>query len=120
MSYRTLEEKFLADFDRLENANKELIIENERLQAALSENSVNRVLDIAVKVAGRRKILEGIMPNWNMAHASTRDFEEWVIDSAYERELPGGVSMNDFITYFESELREAYEEKYAEDLKESE
>ena len=55
MGYMTLEAKFLADFDKLEEANERLTIENERLQAALSENSVNRVLDIAVKVAGRKK-----------------------------------------------------------------
>ena len=85
MSYRTLEEKFLADFEALESENKRLRDEIVLLDAKLFEESVNRVLDIAVKVAGRRKILDEVMPNWNMANALTSDFIEWVIDSAYER-----------------------------------
>lgn len=118
MGYRTLEEKFLADFEELENENKRLRDEIVQLDTKLFEESVNRVLDIAVKTAGRREIIKRVMPSWNWASAVKNDFTEWVIRSSYENELPVGVSMNDFITYFEDELTGAYEEKYSADTKE--
>lgn len=37
MSYRTLEEKFLADLEKMEEANGILMLENRQLREALSE-----------------------------------------------------------------------------------
>ena len=119
MGYRTLEERFLADFEKLEELNKSLMVENLQLQKDFSENSENRVLDLAVKVAGRREIVKKVIPVWNRRNAAENNFIDWVVKSSYQDELPPGVSINDFIKYFEDELTEAYEEKYAEDTKEA-
>ena len=115
MSYRTLEEKFLADFEELENENKRLRDEIAQLQAALSKETVNRTLDVVVETAGRLAIIKNVMPTWNRAKATENNFDEWVLKSAYENELPKGVSIIDFIAYFEKELVSAYEDKYADE-----
>lgn len=118
MSYRTLEEKFLADLEKTEEANKILVLENRQLREALSEESVNKVLDAAVRAAGRREVMWQVMPEWHRADALGNNFDEWVKESAFENRLPSGVSMGEFIAYFDKELTAAYEDKYAEDTKE--
>lgn len=117
MSYRTLEEKFLADLEKMEEANKILVLENRQLQEALSEEIGNKVLDAAVKAAGRREIMHQVMPEWHRADALGNNFDEWIKESALEDRIPAGASMGEFITYFDKELTDAYEDKYAEDTR---
>ena len=114
MSYRTLEEKFLADFEELEKENEALRDKIQELLEKLSEQKGNRVLDAAVKSAGRAAVLEKSFIRWRTYSAKDREFEVWV-ELMTEDNLPKGVSLNEFIEYFDEELTERYEKQYEKD-----
>lgn len=114
MSYRTLEEKFLADFEALEKENKALQEKVQELLEKLSAQKGNRVLDAAVRSAGRAAVLEKSFIRWRTYSAKDREFETWV-QLMTEDNLPKGVSLNEFIEYFDDELTERYEKQYEED-----
>lgn len=117
MSYRTLEEKFLADYEAMELENSELRKRVDELLAEIASGSRNRVLDAAVRSAGRADVLQKSFCSWRTYSANDRDFETWVQLST-EGYLPKGVSLKEFIDYFEEELGDRYERQYAEDEKE--
>ena len=114
MSYRTLEEKFLADYEQLERERDELQAKVDELQERFEDKRKDLVLDAAVRAAGRAKVLEDSFVSWRTYDAKGREFETWV-QLMTENNLPKGVSLNEFISYFEHELYERYEEQYAKD-----
>lgn len=114
MSYRTLEEKFLDDFEALEKENMALQDKVQELLEKLASQKGNRVLDAAVRAAGRQAVLEKSFIRWRTYSARDREFETWV-QLMTEDQLPKGVSLNEFIEYFDEELTERYERQYEED-----
>lgn len=114
MSYRTLEEKFLADYEALENENRALQGKVQELLEKLAAQKGNRVLDAAVRSAGRAAVLEESLIRWRTYSANDREFEVWV-QLMTEDHLPKGVSLNEFIEYFDDELTERYEKQYEKD-----
>ncbi len=114
MSYRTLEEKFLADYEALEKENRALQDKVQELADKLATQKGNRVLDAAVRSAGRAAVLEKSFVRWRTYSANDRDYETWV-QLMTEDYLPKGVSLNEFIEYFDDELTERYEKQYEKD-----
>ena len=114
MSYRTLEEKFLADYEALEKENMALQDKVQELLEKLAAQKGNRVLDAAVRSAGRAAVLEKSFIRWRTYSANDREFETWV-QLMTEGNLPNGVSLNEFIEYFDEEITERYEKQYEED-----
>lgn len=59
MSYRTLEEKFIADYEHLEEENSSLRQKVEELESQLQKDSCgNFILDTMVNKAGRNKLFD--------------------------------------------------------------
>lgn len=62
MGYRTLEEKFIADYEYLEKENSNLRQKVEKLESQLQKNNVgNFILDTMVNKAGRNKLFDDCM-----------------------------------------------------------
>lgn len=109
-SYRTLEERFLAEYAALEEERDGLAARNAELEAELAEKRTHIRLDAMVRAAGREKVLQGILGYRRAPSVSDRSYEEWAlqrIDEAFDK--PGGASDQEIIDYFEPELTEEYE-----------
>ena len=109
-SYRTLEERFLAEYAALEEERDGLAARNAELEAELAEKRTHIRLDAMVRAAGREKVLQGILGYRRAPTVSDRSYEEWAlqrIGDAFEK--PGGASDQEIIDYFEPELTEEYE-----------
>lgn len=111
MSYRTLEEKFLADFEMLETEKKLLEVRVENLEQKLLVERKNITLDALVRTEGRKKVFGDAVNNWSVPDVGDRDFETWCHVYTYEHALPNGVSTQEFVDYFEDEYVTAFEAK---------
>ena len=113
MTYRTIEEKFLADYEKLERENARLEGEVNDLKQQLEglNAKTNITLDVAVRAAGRKEMINNVIYSWRTCSAINNDFEDWVRYMA-DGNIPKGVSFQEFIKYFEDELVEMYEEAY--------
>lgn len=115
-TYRTIEEKFLADFEKLERENDELREHIAELDAIIAERSRNITLDALVRAEGRRKVFNDAVNTWSVPDVGDRDFEAWCHVYTYEHALPKGVSIREFVDYFDDEYVTAYEGKIAEEV----
>ena len=121
MVFKTLEEKFLADFDKLQNENEELAKRVEELTEKIeqfNEKSRNITLDALVKAEGRKKVYDGAAKTWGVPDVGDRDFNTWCVAYTWEHQIPQGVSVQEFVDYFYEEYERAYEAKIAEEVAE--
>lgn len=114
--FRTIEEKFLADFERLEKENESLRETVAELEGKLRDERKNITLDALVRAEGRRKVFSEAVRSWGKPDVGDRDFDTWVRVFTYEHNIPQGVSMQEFIDYFEVEYQTEFEEKIAEEI----
>lgn len=114
--YRTIEEKFLADFEALEKENDALREHIAEFDAIIAEKGGNITLDALVRAEGRKKVFADAVRSWGKPDVGDRDFETWARVFTYEYEIPHGVSMQEFIDYFEVEYQTEFETKIAEEL----
>jgi hypothetical protein len=108
MSYRTLEERFLADYERLETENAELRKKLEETLAEMADKRTNIVLDNAVRKAGREKLFRDC--TWACRSDMKDGFDAWCLDRTYVP--PQGVSKGEFIEYFADEFEQLWEQEY--------
>ena len=122
MSYRTLEEKFLADYEYLEQENSSLRQKVEELESQLQKDSGgNFILDTMVNKAGRNKVFDDCNRRWRLPDTLNGDkgVKEWAFEYLNEGgNLPCSVSFEEFFDYFEEEFNNAWEEKYDEEVDE--
>lgn len=124
MAYRTLEEKFLADYEELEKQCNRMRSRIDELEAVLEEERGNRMLDLMVKIEGRKAVFEQTVKKWGIPKTSTYEYAEWCmkyIDEDYggNPKLPKGVSVSEFVDYFEAEFDRAYEKQYEKEAQEA-
>lgn len=117
MSYRTLEERFLAEMEELEKENARLKSRIENLEQTMTEERVNMLLDAMVKSEGRKAVFGKFTKHYSIPKTSLYEYREWCrrfIDDGYgsEPKPPVGVSVQEFVDYFEREFEEAYEAQY--------
>lgn len=117
MAYRTLEEKFLADFEELERENETLRERIRNLEESMAERKVNITLDALVRAEGRRKVFDDAVNTWSVPDVGERDFETWCHVYTYTHKVPQGVTIQEFVDYFAAEYETAYEDKIAEEVK---
>ena len=121
MSYRTLEEKFLADFEAMETVNQKLMLRVTELENQLVERRGNIVLDNMVRVEGRKEVFDNILGWKRMYPPKTTLYsfdawcEKWLSECA---DLPKGVSHQEIVDYFGKEFEAEYERKADEDAEE--
>jgi len=127
MAYRTLEEKFLADFEELERENEALRAKVQELLETVAETPKgNRLIENMVRDEGRKKVFEKYtVSSWNEPSTEGYDYDEWCIryiahDYCDEPKLPKGISVNEFIDYFEAEFSAAFDAKFEEEQAEKE
>ena len=118
MSFRTLEEKFLSDYEWLVNENDRLRRLVMRLEKAMEQQKKNITLDARVRAEGRKAVLDGAVRRWSVPEVGGRDFETWCLCYLIDDRVPKGVSLNEFIEYFSEELEREYEGKIAEEVSE--
>lgn len=115
-NFKTLEEKFLNDYARLEEENEKLKAEIEQLKDQIAKQSKNFVLDKMVSVEGRKVVFEKICNYWTpRTNKGECDFDAWAMDLMSN--LPRSVSFKEARDYFDDELELRYEEKYEEEVK---
>lgn len=121
MAYRTLEEKFLADFAELEAKNLQLTQELGALKAQLDESSkktfVERKLQAMVITKGREDLFDSFtMYCAPDTYGGVRDFDEWCLAYIQDYKLPCDVSRRAVINFFENEFQAAWEQAYEEEV----
>lgn len=115
-NFKTLEEKFLSDYAKLEEENEKLKAELEQLKDQIAEQPKHFILDKMVEVEGRKVVFEKICNYWTPKTCKgERDFDEWAIDLMSN--LPKAVNFNEARDYFNDELERKYEEQYEEEVK---
>lgn len=121
MSYRTLEEKFIADYEHLEEENSSLRQKVKELESQLQKDSDgNFILDTMVNKAGRNKLFDDCMLYYAPRTLDgDKGLEEWAFEYCNDGgEIPTSVSFKEFFDYFIEEFENAWEEKYNEEVDE--
>ena len=118
MTYRTIEEKFLADFESLEQERNQLRSRVDELEALLTKERGNMLLNAMVKSEGRKVVFGTFTKHYSIPKASLYEYDEWCrkfIDDGYtgEPKPPAGVSVQEFMDYFEPEFSDAFDAKCA-------
>lgn len=117
MIFRTLEEKFLADYARLEEENEMLKDELEEVESKLQDKKKNTIIDIMVMKKGKQAAFDSFCNYWTpKTYKGDRDFDEWAIELLDK--LPKSVSYEEARNYFEDELEAKWEEQYDEEVSE--
>lgn len=121
MSYRTLEEKFIADYEHLEEENSSLRQKVKELESQLQKDSGgNFILDTMVNKAGRNKLFDDC--TWYYTPDTLngdKGLEEWAFEYCNDgKKIPASVSFKEFFDYFIEEFESAWEEKYNEEVDE--
>lgn len=115
-NFKTLEEKFLNDYAKLEEENEKLKAEIEQLKDQIAKQPKNFILDKMVSVEGRKAVFEKICSYWTPGtNKGECDFDAWAMDLM--NNLPSSVSFKEARDYFNDELELRYEEKYEEEVK---
>lgn len=117
MAYRTLEEKFLADYEALEADNARLADRVLELEAIIAKDRANITLDALVKAEGRKKVFDDAVRMWSVPDVGDRDFETWCHGYTYDHAVPQGVSIQEFVDYFADEYVMTYEDKLAKEAR---
>ena len=117
MTYRTLEEKFLADFESLEKERNNLRSRVDELEQLLTKERGNMLLDAMVKSEGRKVVFDRYTKHYGIPKTSLYEYGEWCrrfIDDGYgsEPKPPNGVSAQEFVDYFEPEFSNAFDAQY--------
>ena len=127
MGYRTLEEKFIADYEYLEKENSNLRQKVEKLESQLQKNNGgNFILDTMVNKAGRNKIFDDCMryytPDTLNGDKGLKEYvamynngEEWEDDhedvdaifSTYEKAVEY-IESSGFVEYKPSRLKQTW------------
>lgn len=121
MGYRTLEEKFIADYEHLEEENSSLRQKVKELESQLQKDSDgNFILDTMVNKAGRNKLFDDCTlyytPN---TLGGDKGLEEWAFEYCNDGgKIPASVSFKEFFDYFEEEFNNAWEEEYDKEVDE--
>lgn len=121
MGYRTLEEKFIADYEHLEEENSSLRQKVKELESQLQKDSDgNFILDTMVNKAGRNKLFDDCTLYYTPGTlGGDKGLEEWAFEYCNDGgKIPASVSFKEFFDYFEEEFESAWEEKYNEEVDE--
>ena len=110
MAYRTLEEKFLADYAALEAENAALVAKVAELEARFAERRTSFVLDTAVRHAGRKALFEKSV--WKCHSDMSEGFDAWCLDKL--NKAPDGVSKGELVEYFADEFERLWDEECVE------
>lgn len=119
MGYRTLEEKFIADYEYLEKENSNLRQKVEKLESQLQKNNGgNFILDTMVNKAGRNKLFDDCMRYYTPDTLNgDKGLKEWAFEYCDDGgKIPTSVSFEEFFDYFIEEFENAWEEKYNEEV----
>lgn len=119
MGYRTLEEKFIADYEYLEKENSNLRQKVEELESQLQKNSDgNFILDTMVNKAGRNKLFDNCTLYYTPCTLKgNKEFKKWAFEYCDDGgKIPTSVSFEEFFDYFIEEFENAWEEKYNEEV----
>lgn len=119
MGYRTLEEKFIADYEYLEKENSNLRQKVEELESQLQKNSDgNFILDTMVNKAGRNKLFDDYTLYYTPCTLKgNKELKKWAFEYCDDGgKIPTSVSFEEFFDYFIEEFENAWEEKYNEEV----
>ena len=112
--FRTLEEKFLADFAALEAERDALREEVEALRKEFESKRESVTLDMMVREAGRKAVFDKYT-DYRYPDTEKHAYEEWCVkyistDYYDKPKLPSGLSATEFVNYFAREFEAAYDE----------
>lgn len=124
MAYRTLEEKFLADFAELQEGNHVLKEQVKALQEQLHpetrENKMVQKLKGMVVAEGRKALFnqahQYALPDTNLGK---RDYYSWCCAYMYRPFLPDDISTATFVEFFDDEFQRAWDRAYERDIAEN-
>lgn len=119
MGYRTLEEKFIADYEHLEEENFNLRKKVEELESQLQKDSDgNFILDTMVNKAGRNKLFDDCTLCYTPGTLDgDKGLEEWAFEYCNDGiKIPTSVSFKEFFNYFIEEFESAWEKEYNEEV----
>lgn len=119
MGYRTLEEKFIADYEYLEKENSNLRQKVAELESQLQKNNGgNFILDTMVNKAGRNKLFDNCTLYYTPGTLKgNKGLEEWAFEYCDDGgKIPTSVRFEEFFDYFIEEFENAWETKYNEEV----
>lgn len=121
MAYRTLEEKFLADYEGLVRENEALRSKIQELLGKMAENKGNILLDAMVRAEGRKAVFKENVKHYSTPSPTCCEYREWCVkmideDFGGRKKLPDGVSVHEFVDYFEPEFCIAFDDAYSKEV----